>query len=46
MDSRTAEKVDSIAALVRNTDFDSKDVDPDLHKRMEKVVLDGRIKCI
>ncbi len=31
--------------MVRNPDFDSKDVDPDLHKQMEKAVLDGRIKC-
>ncbi len=32
-------------ALVRNPEFDSKKVDPDVHKRMEKAILDGRIKC-
>ncbi len=28
-----------------NTEFDSKDIDPDLHQRMAKAVDDGRIKC-
>ena len=41
----TAEQLKKLIALVRSPDFDSKDVDPDLHKRMEKAVLDGRIKC-
>jgi len=31
--------------MLRNPEFDSKDVDPDLHKRLEKAVHDGRIKC-
>ena len=31
--------------MLRNQDFDSKEVDPDLHKRMQKAVEDGRIKC-
>jgi hypothetical protein len=42
VDSRTAEK---LIALVRNLEFDSKEVDSDLHKRMEKAVLYGSIKC-
>ena len=41
----TAEQLKKLIALVRNPEFDSKEVDPDLHKRMEKAVLDGRIKC-
>ena len=41
----TAEQLKKLIALVRSPDFDAKDVDPDLHKRMEKAVLDGRIKC-
>ena len=31
--------------MLRNPEFDSKDSDPDLHKRMEKAVEDGRIRC-
>ena len=31
--------------MLRNPEFDSKEVDPDLHKRMQKAVEDGRIKC-
>ena len=30
--------------MLRNPEFDAKDVDPDLHKRMNKAVEDGRIK--
>jgi hypothetical protein len=30
---------------LRQPEFDSKEVDPDLHKQMEKAVQDGRIKC-
>jgi hypothetical protein len=30
--------------MLRNPDFDSKDLDPDLHKRMNRAVDDGRIK--
>ena len=30
--------------MLRNPEFDSKDVDPDLHKRMNRAVEDGRIK--
>ncbi len=42
MDCRGAEKV---IAMLRNPEFDSKEVDPDLHKRLEKAGHDGRIKC-
>jgi hypothetical protein len=31
--------------MFRHPDFDAKDVDPDLHRRMDKAVQDGRIKC-
>jgi hypothetical protein len=31
--------------MLQNPEFDSKDIDPDLHKRMAKAVDDGRIKC-
>ena len=31
--------------MLRRPEFDSKEVDPDLHKRMQKAVQDGRIKC-
>ncbi len=41
----TAEELKKVIALVRSPEFDSKEVDPDLQKRMEKAVLDGRIKC-
>ncbi len=32
--------------MLRLPEFDSKDIDPDLHKRMEKAALDGRVKCL
>ena len=32
--------------MIQRPDFDSKEVDPDLHKRMARAVDDGRIKCI
>ena len=31
--------------MLHDPEFDSKDIDPDLHKRMDNAVLDGRIKC-
>ena len=31
--------------MLQRPDFDSKDIDPDLHQRMAKAVDDGRIKC-
>ena len=39
------EQLKKVIAMVRDPAFDSKDVDPDLHRRMEKAVGDGRIKC-
>jgi preprotein translocase subunit SecA len=42
----TAEELEKLIALVRNPDFDSKDVDPDLHKRMEKAVLEKLIALV
>ena len=31
--------------MLKRSEFDSHEVDPDLHKRMNKAVEDGRIKC-
>ncbi len=31
--------------MLQDPDFDSKDIDPNLHERMAKAVDDGRIKC-
>ena len=31
--------------MIRRPEFDSKELDPDLHKRMQRAVEDGRIKC-
>ena len=31
--------------MLKRPEFDSHEVDPDLHKRMNKAVADGRIKC-
>ena len=31
--------------MLKRPEFDSKEIDPDLHKRMNKAVEDGRIKC-
>ena len=31
--------------MLQRPNFDSKDIDPDLHQRMAKAVDDGRIKC-
>jgi hypothetical protein len=41
----TVEQLKQVIAMLRLPEFDSKEIDPDLHKRMEKSVLDGRIKC-
>ncbi len=40
----TVEALRKVIAMLRNPEFDSKEVDPDLHKRLEKAVHDGRIK--
>ena len=31
--------------MLRDPEFDSQEVDPDLHRRMQKAVADGCIKC-
>ena len=31
--------------MLQNPEFDAKDIDPDLHQRKDKAVLDERIKC-
>ncbi len=31
--------------MLQHPDFDTKDIDPNLHERMAKAVDDGRIKC-
>ena len=41
----TQEELKKVIAMLHNPEFDSKDIDPDLHKRMDKAVQDGRIKC-
>ena len=41
----TAEELRKVIAMLCNPEFDSKEVDPDLHKRMNKAVQDGRIRC-
>ncbi len=34
-----------VIAMLQNPEFDSKDIDPDLHQQMAKAVNDGSIKC-
>jgi hypothetical protein len=41
----TAEELKKVIEMLRRPEFDSQEVDPDLHKRMNKAVEDGRIKC-
>jgi hypothetical protein len=41
----TVEQLKKVIAMLRRPEFDSKEIDPDLHKRMGKAVLDGGIKC-
>jgi len=41
----TAEELKKVIEMLKRPEFDSKEVDPDLHKRMNKAVEDGRIKC-
>ena len=41
----TQEELKKVIAMLQDPQFDSKDIDPDLHKRMDKAVQDGRIKC-
>jgi hypothetical protein len=40
----TQEELKKVIAMLQNPEFDSKDIDPDLHKRMDRAVKDGRIK--
>ena len=41
----TQEELKKVIAMLHNSEFDSNDIDPDLHKRMDKAVQDGSIKC-
>ena len=41
----TQEQLKKVIAMLQDPAFDSKDIDPDLHKRMDNAVQDGRIKC-
>ncbi len=34
-----------VIAMLRHPDFDAKDVDSDLHRRMDKAVQGSHIKC-
>ena len=38
----TLEQLKGVITIIRDLQFDSKEIDPDLHKRMEKAVKDGR----
>ena len=44
-DRWTVDELKKVIAMLRHPDFDAKEVDPDLHRRMDKAVQDGRIKC-
>ncbi len=41
----TQEQLKKVIAMLQDPAFDSKDIDPDLRKRMDKAVQDGSIKC-
>ena len=41
----TQEELKKVIDMLHDPAFDSKDIDPDLHKRMDKAVHDGSIKC-
>jgi hypothetical protein len=41
----TAEELKNVIDMLLRPEFDSAQVDPDLHKRMNKAVEDGHIKC-
>ena len=45
-DRWTVEELKKVIAMLRRPEFDSNELDPDLHRRMEKAVQDGRIKCV
>ena len=41
----TTAELNKVINMLQSPDFDSKDIDPDLHQRMVKAVDDGHIKC-
>ena len=41
----TAEELKKVINMLQRPNFDSKDIDPDLHQRIAKAVGDGSIKC-
>ncbi len=41
----TAEELQKVIDMLRRPKFDSAQTDPDLHKRVNKAIEDGRIKC-
>ncbi len=41
----TAEELQKVFDMLHKPEFDSEQVDPDLHKRMNKAIEDGGIKC-
>jgi hypothetical protein len=41
----TAEELKKVIDMLCRPEFDSAQVDPDLHKRMNKTIEDGSIKC-
>jgi hypothetical protein len=41
----TVDELKKVIAMLRHPDFDAEDVDPDLHRRIDKAVHEGRIKC-
>ncbi len=41
----TAEELKKVIDMLHRPEFDSSQVDPDLHKRMNKAIEDGSIKC-
>ena len=41
----TADKLKKVIDMLCQPEFDVGQIDPDLHKRMNKAIEDGRIKC-
>ncbi len=41
----TADELKKVIDMLRRPEFDAGQIDPDLHKRMNKAIEDGRIKC-
>ncbi len=41
----TQEQPKKVIAMLQDSEFYSKDIDPDLHKRTDKAVQDDSIKC-